>query len=530
MLVISLAVLLAAAACIVAGCGSSSDTASTTTTNDSILRIAANSDCETGWDIRAAAPPAGEYLANMYETLLRINPQGSAEPYEPVLATSWESSDDGLEWTFHLREGVTFHDGEPFNAQAVKFSLESTMKLGQGSAYILAPIEKIQVVDDSTVKFTLNQSAPLEKILGSEYGAYMYSPATKSIKKSEWKGHSYGTGPYKVVKASEGEQYVFDANKDYWGGWKDDQYQKIDVRVVKDAGTQRQLLESGEVDFVDIVDRDSVEALSQSPTVTVNKVDSMRQYCVCFNTGRAPLTDKVVRQALSWALPYDDIIELGTAGYSTKSVGYVPESLFPYNADLPQYTTDLAKAKQLLADAGYANGEGIHTLDVIYYSEDAVTSKFAPLVKEAWEELGIKVNLHAVLASQGFAQIAGPENKRQDVVIETEYPSFPAGYDMLYYQFHTQPTVSFNSSYWASGETDKLMDQAWALEPTDTAAAKQLYDECQQILIDNAPTAPVCDPLDIYASAKTLAMDEGALSEYYPKTLFWYKVRLASGE
>ncbi len=265
-IVVAVLVLVAGATLGLTACGESDSSSSTTT---GILRVAANGDFETGWDIRAAAPPVGEYMANMYETLLRLNPEGSAEPYEPVLATSWESSSDGLVWTFHLREGVVFHDGEQFNAQAVKYALETTMKLGKGSSYILAPIRSIEVVDDYTVKFQLSQSVPLERILGSEYGAYIFSPATKGIKAKAWLGHDYGTGPYKVESAKAGEEYVFVHDPNYWGGWGDGQYKKVVVQVVKDAGTQRQLLEAGQVDFVDLVDRDSIEAMESSSTVSV---------------------------------------------------------------------------------------------------------------------------------------------------------------------------------------------------------------------------------------------------------------------
>ncbi len=525
--VVAVLVVAAGAAFGASACGSSGSSGGTSpAATADVLRVAANAEFETGWDIRAVAPPGGEYMANMYETLLRINPQGSPEPYEPVLATSWESSSDGLVWTFHLRKGVTFHDGQPFNAQAVKYSFESTMKLGQGSSYILFPIKSIDVVDDYTIKFHLSQPVALERILGSEYGAYIYSPATKGIKTKDWVGHDYGSGPYKMVSASQGEQYTLARYDGYWGGWKNDQYKQIVVRIVKDAGTQRQLLEAGEIDYADLVDRDSVEALGAEPNIAVNKVDSMMQYCVVYNTKRAPLDDPIVRQALSWALPYQDMITMGTSGYAQKSIGYVAHTLFPYNPDLPQYQPDPAKAQELLTQAGYPGGKGIHPLDFIYYSEDAVTSKMAPLVKEAWEKLGLTVNLHSVLASQGFAQIAGPEDKRQDVVMEAEYPSYPAGFDMLYYQFYTQPSVTFNSSYWSSKETDALMTKAWALEPTDLTASKALYDQCQNLLIENAPTAPVCDPTDIYASSKAITLHEGALSAYYPKTLFWYKVTL----
>ena len=96
------------------------------------------------WDPRASSGDEPLFLANLYEPLLYVNPPGSAEPYTPCLATSWEVSDDGLTWTFHLREGVTFHDGEPFNSEAVKASIESTLDLDLGAAYMWYPVEKIR--------------------------------------------------------------------------------------------------------------------------------------------------------------------------------------------------------------------------------------------------------------------------------------------------------------------------------------------------------------------------------------------------
>jgi peptide/nickel transport system substrate-binding protein len=108
--------------------------------------------------------------SNCYETLTFYNPPGSDEVLSPLLATSWETNEGATEWTFHLREGVTFHNGDPFNAEAVKGAYENTMEMGVGAAYMLDPIEEIEVVDDYTVMFKLGYPAPLDLIASSGYG------------------------------------------------------------------------------------------------------------------------------------------------------------------------------------------------------------------------------------------------------------------------------------------------------------------------------------------------------------------------
>jgi len=114
----------------------------------------------------------------VYETLTFYNPPGSAETVSPKLATSWESTDDAMKWTFHLREGVKFHDGSDFNAEAVKYSIDRTMDLDLGAAYIFFPVEEVNVVDEFTVEFVLSFAAPMDLILSSGYGAWIFSPTT----------------------------------------------------------------------------------------------------------------------------------------------------------------------------------------------------------------------------------------------------------------------------------------------------------------------------------------------------------------
>jgi peptide/nickel transport system substrate-binding protein len=510
------------------GCGGGTPTQTTTPAAD-VLRLANATEFAGGWDPRASGGNEVTYLANMYETLLRANPAGSTEPFEPVLATSWKVSSDGLEWTFTLRQGVKFHDGQPFNADAVKYSIDATKELGQGVAYILDSIKSVEVVDAYTVKFVLSDPVPLDRILSAEYAAYMFSPATKGQKSEWWVGKDYGTGPYTLTTSKPGEQYVFARYADYWGGWKDSQYKQVVVNIVQEAGTQRQMLEGGEVDFTYQVARDSVSALKQNTDLTVHEVPSQIQYNVVFNTLRAPLNNVKVRQALAYAIPYDDVITVGVNGFANKSSGMVPKGLFPYNPDLAKYTTDLDKAKALLAEAGYPNGTGIHKLRLVYWSDSAgaVYEKAAPLIKEAWAKLGVTVDVQPMLSSQGYAMATGAESQRQDVILDKQWPSFPDGEDMLWYQWHSQE-VSYNWSYWSSKETDKLMDDAFALESTDLTKAKELYDQCQTLLVENVPCAPLFDYIDIYASRAAVTLQDGALNTNYPLVLRWRLVSPAT--
>ncbi len=137
------------------------------------------------WDPSVAFSLEVVMLVNVYEPLVYYNPPGSKALLRPELATSWEKSEDGLTWTFHLRKGVKFHDGEPFNASAVKYSIDLTIEMKKGAYYIWAPVKEIKVVDDYTVQFLLKEPAPIDLIASSQYGAYIFSPKAGE-QGSEW--------------------------------------------------------------------------------------------------------------------------------------------------------------------------------------------------------------------------------------------------------------------------------------------------------------------------------------------------------
>jgi peptide/nickel transport system substrate-binding protein len=514
---------LAGSGALAAGCGDDDgDTGEAPAIQSDVLRMASWMTLTT-WDPRASAGDEPLFLANFYEPLLYVNPPGSAEPYTPALATSWEVSEDGMEWTFNLREGVTFHDGEPFNSEAVKYSIESTLALELGASYIWYPVEEITTPDDYTVVIRTSYPAALDRVATSMYGAWMFSPATADEDEDWWnEPNVVGTGPWMLEDYRPNEETVLVRNPDYWGGWQDDQFERVVIRYVDEGSTQRQMLEAGEIDIADGLPLDSVPALENNPNVNMMVVPSIQNYLLQFNTQRPPLDDKRVRQALSYALPYEDIIELGTNGYAVQSRGPTPESLYPHDPELFQYTYDLDKARELLAQAGYPDGG--FELQLTYASDEEYAAKFVPVIKESFAELGIEVDLQPYLFEQQWAQAKGAEGRRQDLFALVWWPGFPDGYDSLFSLFHTEEEPLWNLSYWYDSNYDDIIDTAFSTEPTDADEAMELYKEALAILVDEAPAAFLFDPDLVFGLNPGLNLDEMAINSNYTSVVNFYHV------
>jgi len=509
-----------------AGCGESETADNTSSVPTEVLRLAYKQNVST-WDPSTGFGTEVVYTANVYEPLIYANPTGSSEPFSPCLATSWEVSDDGLEWTFYLRKGVTFHDGEPFNAEAVKYSFERTIDLNLGAAYLLSPIESIEVVDDYTVKFVLSSVIAFDRIVAGDYGAWIFSPKTKDWDTDYWdEGHEAGTGPYMLESYKPNEELVFARFADWWGEWDEkSMFEKVICKVVPEDGTQRQMLEASQVDFANSVPRDQVDALEANPDLTVYKAPSLDSYIMMFNTQRPPLDDVKVRQALSYAVPYEDIITVSVNGLGSQSHGPVPVGLWPNEAgDVPCYTTDYEKAAQLLAEAGYPDGEGIHKLVLTLTSENSIEQAYVPLIKEGFAKVGVEVQIKQTLSNQQNAIASGPKEDRQDLATLLWWPSMPDGYDNLSSMFRTEDPPAWNMAYWYNSEYDQKLTEAYALSATDPAKAQELYSECMNMLYEEAPAAYLFDAQTLVAYLRTIQLSDAAINFSYPQVLFWKEV------
>jgi peptide/nickel transport system substrate-binding protein len=454
----------------------------------SVLKIANTANITT-WDPIASFSTEAAYMANVYEQLLRINPPGSAEPYTPLLAESWEASADGLTWTFNLRDGVTFHDGEPMNADAVVKSLDAARTSG-GASFIWWMVDSIEAVDDLTVQINLTVAAPIDLIASSLYGTWIVSPAALDAAAADenyWAdGKEAGTGPYVIESYVPDQEIVFQAYENYWGGWEDNQYDTVLVQIVPEALTQQQMLESGDVDLVTRIPSENYASFRDNPDFTYFEEPSFFNYIGYFNTLRAPLDNVKVRQALSYAIPYDDIIAIGAKGLGTQSRGPVPAGVFPWSADVPQYTYDIEKAKALLTEAGYEGGG--FSIRMTYAAENATEEAFAPLIKDSFAQIGVDVTIEGIAFSQQWEEAKSDPANAQDMFLVLYWPTYSdAGADNLWSLFYYTEKPFFNLSYWNNPDYNALIDEAGALVVSDRAASQAKYVEAMNLLYEEAP-------------------------------------------
>jgi len=468
---------------LLAGCGDEGTTSGTGT--DDVATFAYTRTPVTNWD------PAVEFaeglitLCNVYETLLRYDP--ADDTFTPILATEYSSSEDGLTWTFKIREGVKFHDGTDLDAEAVKFSIDRTIELGQGAAFIWDPVESIDVVDPYTVEFKLKYAAPIDLISASAYGSFILSPTAAQSNPDDWftQGNEAGTGPYMLQSYQPGEQVVLTQFPEYWGGWEGEHYEKAVIRAVSEAATKRQLVTKGDVDITMELPAEDLEALKSDPNVEVLAAPSFQNLFLMMNTQVEPMDNVLVRQAMSYAFPYDDIIDFALGGLATQGRGPVPIGMWGHGDDLFQYTTDMAKAKELMAEAGLEGQE--FEITYVYDPGDETQRKCAELWKANLSQIGIDLKIQPGPWEAIWEKAKStPPAEAQGIFSLYWWPDVTNPYSFLY-AFHTEDPPVFNLAYWYNEQYDKMIDDGNVMAGVDREKASEMFIEAQVMLIEQAP-------------------------------------------
>jgi peptide/nickel transport system substrate-binding protein len=473
-------------------------------------------ETQPSWDPSVAFDSTTVSLLNLYETLLRINKPGSTEMFTPILATSWDTSSDGLIWTFHLRHGVKFHSGNLMTATDVKFSMERTIRMGVGAAWIWSSVEQINALDDYTVQFKLKYPAGLDFIAASVYGAYiMDSKLLQSIGDDNatmtWfmEGKDAGTGPYILENYLKGAEVDFVKFADYWGGWKDNQIERAVLKIVEEPTTVVQMIQGGEVQLITSPPIDSVSSLKSNPNLTVVEFPCYANTWIDLNVLKDPTNDTLVRKALAYSFPYEDVVDKIFLGHVTQARGVVPAGIWGHKDDLFQYTYDPAKAKGLLAQAGWkdVDGDGILEKDgrkLAITVANSAGSEEGRRVVELWatdlRDLGFDVKIEITPWDTHWARGKSFDTAAQAWFLGW-WPTYITPYDSLY-EFYTEKTPFFNMAYYSNPEFDKLLDTASSLEGVDKARAIELYGQAQQILIDDCPAIFAWDSNRVYVVSK----------------------------
>jgi peptide/nickel transport system substrate-binding protein len=415
------------------------------------------------------------------------------------------------------------------NADAVVKSI-MLAKESAGASFIWLPLDTVEAVDDLTVKFTLKWAQPLELILGSEYAAYIISPKALDAAAADenfWtSGVSAGTGPYMIESYTPDQEIVLTQFLNIGVVGKRVNTRRCLVTIVPEATTRQQLLEGGEVDLVTSVPADSFDSFESNPDYVTSLEPALFNYTAFFNTLKAPLDDAKVRQALSYAIPYEDIIAIGASGRGTQSRGTVPAGVFPYSEDVPQYTYDLEKAKALLAEAGHEGGG--FSLKLTYASENSTEEAFAPLIKDSFAQIGVDVTIEALEFTQQWELAKTDPANAQDIFLLLYWPTYSdAGADNMWSMFYGNPenpgnlnATKFNLSYWMNEDYNAIMDEASTLSGTDVDASRVKYTEAQKLLVEEAPAAFLFDTMVAFVLPARIQGFQYNLN--YPDVRYWF--------
>ncbi len=451
------------------------------------LVIAIGAEPESLDSLLMNSAPAATVSEHMIETLIYLDVDGTLQP---SLAESWEPTEDGLAWDLSLRQGVTFHDGEPFNAEAVKYNLDRFMAYGdfEGQtaaiyAFLLGEVNEFEVIDEYTLRLHLNQEfAPIISHLSHSFVG-MHSPASLgALGEDEVLEAPVGTGAFKIVSWDRGERIVMERNEDYWGGAPE--LETVTFVFVPEAGSRVIMLETGEAHAIMAVPPTEIDRLEAEADIDVVFEDSVRVIYIGFNLEDERFNDVRVRQALNHAVDKEAIIATIFQGVGSPSSAPVVPAVFGYTQVGPyEYNPELAM--ELLAEAGFEDGFDIELFHPTgRYPQDST-------VIEAVQAMFAEVGVNASLTTYDWGTyldtvIVPPEQAEHDLyMLGWGTVTLDADYGLYALHHSTQWPPRNNVSYYANDEVDALLDEA-RVTP-DTAVREALYAEAIQLIWDDAP-------------------------------------------
>jgi peptide/nickel transport system substrate-binding protein len=322
----------------------------------------------------------------LYDQLIRRNPDGT---YSPHLATEWSCSDDGLSWSFTLREGVTFTNGEPLDAYDVEYTVERFLNENLRQAPNWTYLEGVDVQDEyhCTINFTQPNGAFLSII--SEL-SILPKDTIEEQGKEEFFKQPIGSGPYKFVSWTQGSLIMFEKNEDYWG--EPGNADVIEYHTIPDDTTRISAFLAGDLDWVDNVPGDQIPIIEAEGNVEIQRVNTWDAIYLGIKCDVAPFTDKNVRKALSLAIDRQEIVDkiLGGGAAANWIVG---EGVIGYNpnAEVPQQ--DIETAKALIANSSYDGRPISFVGPSTWYAR---TREVMQYIASCWTEIGLNVNIEII--------------------------------------------------------------------------------------------------------------------------------------
>ena len=450
--------------------------------NDFVIALQADA---THLDPHVSGNGVSNTITNsMYETLVWFDENLELKP---LLAKSWTVSDDGLDYTFVLNEGIKFHDGEPFNAESIVANYEraksdSSLRLASQTAMWDS------VTVDSEYQVTIHLKEPNNTFLNKLAQVRIVSPkAIKELGKDGLAKQSAGTGPFILSERVDGGYTKMVRNENYWQDGP-----KVDTltwRVVPEDGARVAMLQTGEADIISPLPAIQVDKLKDDASLDVLNLGGLTYRYATLNKnytladGRKPLDDVRVRQAMNYAFDSEAYTQVVFQGYAS-----VPTSLFassvPYYAEQTPYTADVEKAKSLMSEAGYSDGFPIN----IWVDNTTIEMQGAEFLKQQLAQINIDVNVVPMESTTIADMTSAPEDKTE---VQMWYVNWSSGdysadgsmRNILHGDKY--PPSGYNTAFYNNAEFNKCLDDA--LKTTDTDEITKLYAQAQSIAWEECP-------------------------------------------
>jgi len=435
----------------------------------------------------------------VFDTLIQYDPE--AQQINPGLATEWEQTGD-LEWTFKLREGVKFHNGEEFTAEDVQFTFERGFESSQAAPKINS-VESVEVVDDYTVKLHMlrNDQDVLYK-LADICVAIMNKDAFDAGVEDPY---FIGTGPFKYVEWVQGDHVTLARFDEHWGGASNTE--EIIMKYVPEAASRLVALQTGEVDLALEPPATDFHYISEDDNYTLYQINGTNLRYVWLNVNVAPFDNQLVRQAVACAINREDAIAMVYNGNATPAVNVMhPDNVY-YDNSVTYQDYDVEKGKALLAEAGYPDG-----FECTLYSSTGNTQKaVATIVQSQLAAIGINAKVEN-LESAAFSPGVAPGGTF-DMVVDG-WGGYALGPNhAMRSVFHSEgPTTRCNIN---DPKLDELIERD--LETTDSEERRQIHSEIQQYVMDLGIWVPIAvERINIAtkASLEGFAMPVGTTENY----------------
>ena len=457
---------------------------------DGTLTVAQRQDPQN-WDpVDTFLLAWGGIASNIYDGLVR---RDENLDLQPGLATSWETLDDGMRYRFTLREGVTFHNGEPFNAEAVKYTFDRLLgeqgaQGPQQSNY--TTIESVEVVDDTTIDIHMAQPDPVILTKLSGYGAMIVPPQYIEENGEEYFDlHPVGTGPFQFVSYDQGSRLNLEANPDYFEGAPE--LDELVFRFIREDSTRLAELQSGAVDILNNLAYSAIPTVESDPNLEIVSVPGPTIYSLALKTAEPAATADVrVRRALNMAVDKQALIDAFLGGRGTPISQLQGDLSFGFAPDLEGYAYDPEQARALLDEAGVPEGAEM-TID--YRAGNSTFNEVAQALTGFFGQVGLNVGLNP-LEDGVFLNEIVPEGRTNEM--------FQFSWGGWTFDFDNTAYLSYHEGekwnpYGTSDEMNQLLEEQ--RETSDVDEREAILQDVARLAHEEAYHIPLYVEDQIYA-------------------------------